>query len=127
MSDYYSIPIIDVKYPKNQGYKEEDDKSHDFAMLVLKKAATFSPKIKPICLPTQDQDFGGKPAEAAGWGMDGPDVNPKQSSWLISVDLFVSKMKYDHSKMFGTELSTNLMGDYRDACSGDSGLRNVNM
>ena len=87
---------------------------------------TFSPKIKPICLPTQDQDFGGKPAEAAGWGMDGPDVNPKQSSWLISVDLFVSKMKYDHSKMFGTELSTNLMGDYKDACSGDSGAHNIN-
>ena len=41
------------------------------------------------------------------------------------VDLFVSEKKYDHSKMFGTELSTNLRGKYKDACSGDSGLGEV--
>jgi hypothetical protein len=125
MSSYYSIPIIDVKYPKNQGYTEENDKSHDFAMLVLKKAATYSPKIRPICLPTQDQDFGGELADAAGWGMAGPDVNEKQSKELRMVNLYVSEKKYDHSKMFGTELSTNFRGDYKDTCSGYSSLGEV--
>ena len=28
---YYGIPIIDVKYPENQGFSDEDSKSHDFA------------------------------------------------------------------------------------------------
>ena len=119
---YNTIPIIDVKYPKNQGYNEEDVKSHDFAMLVLKKPAKYSPHIRPVCLPTQDQHFGGIRAKAAGWGrFASPDVSKSQSTGLRKVNLEVSKKKYEHTKMFGTMLHRNPIGEYKDACSGDSG------
>ena len=130
---YYSIPIIDVKYPKNQGFMEKNTKSHDFALLVLKKAATYSPKIKPICLPKQDQDFGGKLAVAAGWGRSATsDINPYESALLRKVNLKVSKKKYEHNKIFGTTLETvwdnnNFKDIFKDTCSGDSGKWNVNI
>ena len=29
------VPVVDVKYPANPGFQEEDEESHDFALLVL--------------------------------------------------------------------------------------------
>jgi V8-like Glu-specific endopeptidase len=116
---YTHIPIIDVKYPENQGLKK-GDKFHDFAMLVLKEPAKFSDFIKPICLPQQDEDYGGKTAIAAGWGLYAHAHAPV----LQRVNLTVSTKKYKHTKMFGTELHKNL-GEFQDTCSGDSGLLDV--
>ena len=67
-------------------------------------------------------------AKAAGWGrMASPDVNQRQSPVLRKVDLFVSTKKYKHSQMFGTMLEKNSLGEYKDPCSGDSGVWNVNI
>ena len=120
LATYYAIPIIDVKYPAHQGLWR-DHKSHDFAMLVLKEPAMFSKNIKPICLPKQDEESGGKFAIAAGWGRTArPDVDTRQSPVLKSVKLMVSQKKYMHSKMFGTKLCKK-QGEFQDPCSGDSG------
>ena len=117
---YYTIPIIDVKYPPHQ-FLTNDNLSHDFAMLVLKEPAKWSQNIHPICLPQQDEEFGGETATAAGWGRTAPkEISEDQSTKLKSVNLIVSDKKYKHTKMFGTELSTQ-KDEYKDACSGDSG------
>ena len=41
---------------------------HDVALLKLNESVTFAPNIIPICLPDQDQDFGGDSGWATGWG-----------------------------------------------------------
>jgi len=126
LNNYYTIPIIDVKYPPNAPLKHSDYDSHDFALLVLKHPAKFSPNVSPICLPQKDEEFSGKVATAAGWGRwTTPEISRKQSPLLQSVDLKVSNKKFKHKKLFGTELKR--MRDkygkksYGDACSGDSG------
>ena len=122
LSSYYTIPIIDVKYPDHgQHILTGDPESHDFAMFVLKTPAKFSEKVGSICLPEQDADFGGKPAIAAGWGRTAaPEVSSLQSPVLKSVRLTVSKKKFHNYKMIGTLLEKK-NGVYQDACSGDSG------
>ena len=89
-------------------------------MLVLRDKALFSPNIQPICLPKQDQHFGGKIANVAGWGRTAtPDVIKRQSPVLQSVYLRVSKKNYTNGQIFGTTLKMNSNGEYKDACSGD--------
>ena len=122
LSSYYTIPIIDVKYPDHgQHLLTGDNESHDFVMFVLKTPAKFSDKVGSICLPEQDADFGGQQAIAAGWGRTAaPEVSSLQSPVLKSGRLTVTKKKYRHYKMFGTLLERK-NGIYQDACSGDSG------
>ena len=61
----------------------------------------------------------------AGWGKD-PSEGNKQSSVLKAVELKVSKKRYKHTKLIGTELTKNQEGEYKDTCSGDSGIRHFN-
>ena len=68
LTSYYTIPIIDVKYPPNQKLKDKDDNSHDFAMLILKEPAVLSRNVRTICLPNPNEDFSEQQATAAGWG-----------------------------------------------------------
>merc|ERR1719481_431865 len=94
IKNYYTIPIIDVKYPKHQKFEKGKYDSHDFAIMVLKTPAKFSEKINSICLPKPGQDFSGKMAAAAGWGMFAPPhVTNETSPWLRVVDLKVSDKK----------------------------------
>merc|ERR1740137_235020 len=116
---YYTIPIIEVKYPDHgdQGFRR-NYASHDFAMMVLKEPAKFSSTIKPICLPVQGRDFCGETAIAAGWGGTKPGSN-EQSPVLKKVELTVSPtLKY--SKMLRTVLRKE-NDEYQDPCNGDSG------
>ena len=119
---YYTIPIIDVRYPKHgkQVIKEEDINTHDFAILVLKYPAKLSDKVQPICLPKQGLTYWGSKARAAGWGMH-KKGSEKQSYFLRTVSLRVSKKSYDHYSFIGTELKKNEKGEYMDPCGGDSG------
>ena len=41
---------------------------YDVALLKLDRPIEFAPHIIPICIPDQDQDFGGESAWATGWG-----------------------------------------------------------
>ena len=84
MESYTTIPIINAKHPPNQLLKDKDNNSHDFAMLVLKEPAKFSRKIRPICLPNPNEEFGGEQATAAGWGRTaGPEVSILQSPVFV--------------------------------------------
>ena len=118
LPSYEAIPIIDVKYPPNQGLRKADPKSHDIAMYVLKHPAH---NIRPICLPSPGEKFAGKIATAAGWGTTKRDHRSRQSPVLRKVDLEVSDKLYDHRSMFGTLLKKNGNGLYKDLCAGDSG------
>ena len=82
---------------------------------------TFTDTISPICLPEPNLEFGGEKAIAAGWGrFHKPNISGEQSAVLRKVWLTVSKKRYRHKKMFGTNVT--LKDDhYQDPCSGDSG------
>ena len=121
LASYITIPIIKVLYPPGAWLYEQDNDSHDFALFLLKHPAKYSRKVSPICLPDPTAEFGGVKAMAAGWGRtDKPSVNTKESPVLQSVRLTVSKMQYDHKKMFGTKLVKE-DDKYQDPCTGDSG------
>ena len=85
--------------------------------------------VQAICLPEPGQEFYGKVGIATGWGRfqrgkfdeNGEKrANKGQSPLLRYVHLKVSTKKYNHYKMFGTEVPTK--GPMKDVCSGDSGL-----
>ena len=116
---HHIIPIITVVHPPNQGLTV-DDESHDFALLILAWDVRFSEKIQPICLPTQGEEFGGEIAFAAGWGRYSA-FSESQANTLQKVKLTVSKKKFAHHKMLGTDLEYTKDGTVKDACSGDSG------
>jgi len=124
IGDYYTIPIIEAKYPNHgkQVFTPGQYDSHDFVIFVLKTPARLSSTVQPICLPVQGQDFSGEVAIAAGWGMTTtPQVSPHQSPVLMAVNLTVDDKKYKHYNFFGTRLEKNLRGVYKDPCRGDSG------
>ena len=118
---YYTIPIIDAKYPSDKFFISQynrDYDTHDFVIFVLKCPAKFSRTVQPLCLPRQDQDFSGVEAVAAGWGLT---ESKKPSSVLRAVNLTVDK-EYKHFNFFGTKLEKNSEGVWKSACSGDSGM-----
>ena len=121
LKSYYSIPIIDVKYPKKAGQHVDFGgvEEHDFALLILQRPARYSDHVRPICLPAQGQEFHNKIATAAGWGMFSK--GSPQSPELRKVQLHVDLKKYAYCKMFGTQVKWNLLGEAEDPCSGDSG------
>ena len=121
----FSIPIIDVKFPPFAEVNKSDSNTHDLAIRVLKSPLFFSSKIRPICLPDPGEEFYGESVMAAGWGKT--HKNSKQSSVLKAVKLTVSKKRYNHTKLIGTELSKNKGGEYQDPCTGDSGIRIFNL
>ena len=119
---YYSIPIIDVLFPEpgNQVFSFRNERTHDFALMILKTPVTFSKTVCPICLPQRDQEFPGIRAISAGWGQHKISKKSTQSRYLRKVTLTVDDKKYKHYKMIGTLLEIN-NGVYKDPCAGDSG------
>jgi len=123
IDSYYTIPIIEVRYPPYAGLLHDinDLKRHDVVIMVLKTAATFSQKVSPICLPREGREYGGRSAIAVGWGKTG---RWESSDVLKRVDLIVSRKRYNHEKVLGTVLHKDFEGYrlvYQDPCSGDSG------
>ena len=85
MDSYPTIPIIEARAPPNAGpiSDEASVESHDFAIAILQKPVEWSDKVRPICLPPQGEEHGGKKAIAAGWGRTAaPEVSESQSSVL---------------------------------------------
>jgi len=121
LDSYYTIPVVEVRTPPNAWLEVGDYDTHDFAMLILKKAVKYSDYVRPICLPHRYTEYGGKWAKAAGWGRtDRPSVNREQSPRLKTVWLEVSHHKFKHHYLFGTKLSKK-DNVYQDPCVGDSG------
>jgi len=123
IDSYYTIPIIEVRYPPYAGLLHDinDLKRHDVVIMVLKTAATFSQKVRPICLPREGREYGGRSAIAVGWGKTGRWHN---SDVLKRVDLIVSRKRYKHEKILGTVLHKDFDGStlmYQDPCAADSG------
>jgi len=113
---YIEKKIVDVKYPPNPnpntGNNQAHVQFHDFAMFVLNEPVQFSPKIRPICLPTQDQKFSGKKAIAAGWGRT---LTVDQSPVLKKIDLNVER------SIFKKLETRSRGGQGHSTCPGDSG------
>ena len=122
--EYKTIPVIKVFAPPHANLQSYDDRTHDFALLLLQQPAKYTHKVSPICLPEPNAEFGGLTATAAGWGRFEPHtVNTEQSPVLRAVDLTVSTKKYNNRNLFGTEVSKK-DDRYQDPCSGDSGKFN---
>ena len=119
LGKYPSVPVIKVFSPPHGWLTSHDYLSHDFALLLLKHSVKYTSKVSPICLPPPHAEYGGEMAVAAGWGRTDT-VSPFQSPVLMAVRLKVSTKKYQHKKMFGTELSKK-DNKYQDPCTGDSG------
>ena len=84
-------------------------------------------KVNPICLPAPYEESTGVEAFAAGWGrFASPEVSTAQSKNLLFTKLRVSNQVYKHYFMFGTYLMKNSNGQYKDPCSGDSGIFLIN-
>ena len=115
---YYTIPIIEVRYPPNPKLRSKRQEGHDLALMVLKRAAKYSDKICPICLPKEGQDFSGMHASAVGWGLTGKDDGTAPA--LKVVNLVVSKKQYKNGNLLGTLLSVD-EETFQDPCAGDSG------
>ena len=91
--NYTVISITQVKSPPN-GRLTGRYNSHDFALFIMERPVTFDDTISPICLPQQNEEFGGGNAVAAGWGrFDKPTMNTGQSPVLRKVWLTVSNKK----------------------------------
>merc|ERR1719481_2401087 len=64
-----TIPIIEVHYPPNPWYRQNEDYTHhDFVLFRLASNARYTSKVSPICLPAPNSEYGGESATAAGWG-----------------------------------------------------------
>ena len=121
--EYKTIPVIKVLNPPYANWRSYDDRTHDFALLLLQHPAKYDHKVSPICLPEPNAEFGGLTATAAGWGRFEPQtVNTGlgQSPVLRAVDLTVSTKKYNNRNLFGTKVSKK-DDRYQDPCVGDSG------
>ena len=119
---YIKKKIIDVKFPPKpapyNSSKEISPKFHDFALFVLNEPVQFSTKISPICLPSQDQQFSGKTATAAGWGQTSPGrtlPSKTGSPVLKKVQMIVEEVLYNMIE------ATSVEGRGHALCSGDSG------
>lgn len=126
-SNYYTIPIKDIKVPPHPGFEcglNLPSSNHDLALGILADDVKFSNLIRPICLPRQGHwNLGGLIATAAGWGRystdDGTRQSREPSRYLKDVQLRVSPMQYQQFTMFGTEVYYGM--DIEDPCVGDSG------
>ena len=71
LQKYKTIQVIRVKEartPDNAGLNLRDYDSHDFALMILEKPARYTDRVRTICLPHPNAEYGGKWATAAGWG-----------------------------------------------------------
>ena len=128
------------------GKLKYQDLEHDVALLKLDRPVTFAPNIIPICIPEQDQDFGGESAWATGWGstiaydsrenyqlFNYPDilreVNIKLKTTETCMEDIQKEPYISYKERNGTAAPWRIkelflcaeMLDERDTCRGDSG------
>ena len=72
-------------HPYN-GYDFNHKTNPDIAVLTLANPVTFTEKVRPLCLPSDDSLFAGETATAAGWGWGGGDLLKKVQVDVISGD-----------------------------------------
>ena len=72
-------------HPSN-GYEFNHKTNPDIAVLTLANPVTFTEKVRPLCLPSDDSLFAGETATAAGWGLGGGDLLKKVQVDVISGD-----------------------------------------
>ena len=120
LDSYYTIKIKEAMAPT-----QENDVSkrelHDFAIVVLVEPAILGANVGIICLPPPAEDYGGKYAVAAGWGVFSTE-HGAQSKVLRKVKLKVKKKSLlENNFIFETEVTRNQENQYMDTCIGDSG------
>ena len=112
-----TIPIIDVKVPQFSEGK--------IAIQVLKSPLTYSQHTRPICLPDPGEKFYGRSVKAVGW-VQTRKYSHKKRFQAKTVDLKVSKKRYNNTKLIRTVLYKKKGEENQDPCTGDSGIRLFN-
>ena len=70
---------------------------YDFSILFLTFPLTFSPKIRPVCLPASTQsDYKDQVATVTGWGDTGPDGNPASTLQEVEVTVMSNEECNDY-------------------------------
>ncbi|XP_012940643.1 serine protease hepsin [Aplysia californica] len=103
-----------------------DTVENDIALLVLHPALTFSPTIRPLCLPPSTQTVSpGQRCMLAGWGdTEGTGSDTALNQAVLPV---ISDDTCSRADWYGSEFirSTTFCAGYaegkKDACAGDSG------
>ena len=113
-------------HPKFYRSKDQTVLRFDVAIIELEKPMYFSPKVKPICLPTFSENkwYEGQIGWVSGWGAIG--FEQKTSKDLLKAKVVIAKDDDCKNKFTGTgiEISESMIctvSSDSDACSGDSG------
>ncbi len=113
---------------------------YDFALIKIREPIAFTeyPVLRPICLPDNeksDSNLEGLSGTASGWGVVNPDNPSKQANELQRVLVKIlstaecEALYQDTSKVTDTMMCASgahvnnfgQLGDFADACYGDSG------
>ena len=124
------IEAIHVHPDFKHGKGDKDDFQDDIAILQLKKPVTWSPRVKPICLPERN-DYLREPGtkrervygHVAGWGGTSSKRIQRQQKSLLFVELNVNSNSTCAEKQFYEEkmFCAGEKDGLKDACKGDSG------
>ena len=118
--------LFDVVVIFNHPSYNPDYTLHDYALLLLDRAITFSAHISPVCLPSPGQMFADATATASGFGRTS--TNGSMSDVLLEVDLRIWAPQHCETFMhqIGFPYEQSIMvcagGEAgKDSCMGDSG------
>jgi len=97
--------------------------NHDIALLKLRKPVTFTKTIKPVCLPTENDDPAGKTGIAVGWGRTSEGGALPGIVQHVNVPILTlaqcRSMKYRSSRITANMICAGK--GKTDSCQGDSG------
>ncbi|XP_058975884.1 trypsin-1-like [Musca domestica] len=99
--------------------------ANDVALLKLESPVPFNDKIRPVCLPDANQNFDGKNAVVAGWGLlkeGGQTSNYLQEATVPIISNQECRRTRYKNKIQDVMLCAGLVkSGGKDACQGDSG------
>ncbi|KAL0278938.1 UNVERIFIED_CONTAM: hypothetical protein PYX00_000614 [Menopon gallinae] len=98
---------------------------NDVAVLTLDTPVTFTKNIRPICLPSGNQNYAGQPATVIGWGSLRESGAQPAVLQEVSIPIWTNqdcRIKYGAAAPGGIVEHFLCAGQpSRDSCSGDSG------
>ncbi|XP_063908413.1 serine protease easter-like [Zophobas morio] len=125
------IPVEDTVV--HEGYvKDDTNQYNDIALLRLAREVSVTDYVRPICLPTKDEEFSksyvGEKLHVAGWGMT-DNTKMSTSSVKLKVKLPVRESSYCENtfrrynfKLTLKDIQLCAGGEKgKDSCKGDSG------
>ncbi|XP_058451564.1 serine protease snake-like [Malaya genurostris] len=108
---------------------KQSSQYHDIALIKLDRKVTFSPYIRPICLPT-DGDISNARSIATGWGTIGYGESTSAMLLKVVLDMFPYEECVGHFEVNRrlkdglrqeSQLCAGSRNSSKDTCQGDSG------